>query len=356
MAIIGELAVNIVARTKQLSAGLRKTRTELGGIRKGFGDVTKSIRAFSSIGLGIGGGLSIAGFAASIKESSERIDQLAKTSQKLGISTQALAGLQVAADRTGVEVRKLETGLQRMVRRVAEAAQGTGEARNAIAELGLDAKRLNALSPDQQFQEIATAMQGISQQSDKVRLAFKLFDAEGVDLLRTLSVGATGLEDFRKEAEKLGLAVSADEAAKVEKFNDAISALRQSFQGLSSRILISLAPGVSETIEGLLIAIDRASGGPEQRGAAQRQGRTITRGAQEGLIPNIGPALERAFTNLFFGGFGGQNAAGLTDRERQRQAAANRQVIDELRQQRRIQLQQLALMSQQQPTEIVAIP
>ena len=92
----------------------------------------------------------VAGLGALVQTSRTAVDELGKVSDKLGISTERLAGLQHAAELTGNSTRNLNLGLQRMVRRVAEAAEGTGEAQNALAELGLDAKELAQLSPDHQ--------------------------------------------------------------------------------------------------------------------------------------------------------------------------------------------------------------
>ena len=172
-------------------------------------------------------------------------DQLAKTADKLGVSTEGLAGLRNAARLTGVETGKLDMGLQRMTRRVAEAAQGSGEAQNALRELGLDASRLRQLSPDEQFREIAEAMRGVSNQSDRVRLGFKLFDAEGVDLIRTLDLGAEGLDTAAREAEHFGTALSRVRAAEIEEAGDAMGRVRTAVEGLSTQLAASFAPAIT---------------------------------------------------------------------------------------------------------------
>jgi hypothetical protein len=251
MAVIGELAVNIVAKTDKLTKGLTSARKQVAGLSKGFTAATRGISNFTKVALGIGGGLGVIGVAASMRSAADAIDRLAKSSQKLGISTEALAGLHVAAERTGVQVNQLEMGLQRMVRRVAEAAQGTGEAQAAIAELGLDARRLNVLAPDQKFAAIAEAMKGVGGQADNVRLAFKLFDSGGVGLIRTMDLGSKGLKEMREEAERLGLAVSKEEAAKIEQFNDQLGRLQGLSGGIGRDIVIRFAPGVMKTLEGI---------------------------------------------------------------------------------------------------------
>jgi hypothetical protein len=173
-------------------------------------------------------------------------DELAKTADKLGLSTEGLAGLRNAARLTGVETGKLDMGLQRMTRRIAEAAQGSGEAQGALKELGLDARHLAEQSPDEQFRSIAEAMKGVSSQSDRVRLGFKLFDSEGVDLIRTLDLGTDGLDAAAREAEKFGTALSRVRAREIEHAGDALGRVRTASEGLSMQLAASLAPSIAQ--------------------------------------------------------------------------------------------------------------
>lgn len=261
MAVIGELAVNVVARTDKLIKGLASSRKQISGMTKQFKAAAVGVTKFASAAIGIAGGLGAAGIAASMRNAALEIDKVAKTSKKLGIAIDALAGLRVAAERTGVATNQLETGLQRMTRRVAEAARGTGEAKDAIAELGLDAQKLNAMSPDQVFVAISKAMQGVTNQADKVRLGFKLFDTEGVNLIRTMPLVARGLKDVIAEADRLGQVFTADQAARVEEMNDQLDRLKASFSKLGTKLVIDIAPKASELIEGIL-----AITAPEKKG------------------------------------------------------------------------------------------
>jgi hypothetical protein len=183
----------------------------------------------------------------------ESIDALAKFADRIGASTEGLAGLHHAAQINGVAVEQLNMGLQRMTRRVAEAANGTGEAQGALAELGIDAKQLAQLQPDEQFRAIADAMLEVEGQSDRVRLAFKLFDSEGVSLVNLLRLGADGIADLQAEADLLGLTFSRLDAAKVEAANDAMLRARQLLVGIGRVLAIEIAPyleaGVSAFVQ-----------------------------------------------------------------------------------------------------------
>lgn len=171
-------------------------------------------------------------------------DEAAKTADKLGIATNKLMGLRHAAELTGVSSNNLDMGLQRMTRRVAQAASGSGEAVKALKELGISAQELNRLSPDQQFSKIADAMNQVDNQADKVRLTFALFDSEGVGLVNTMALGSAGLRDTVTEAERLGITLNRVEAAKLEAANDAMHRGKQAAKGFSNVVAVELAPYV----------------------------------------------------------------------------------------------------------------
>ncbi|ODN41046.1 hypothetical protein [Piscirickettsia litoralis] len=242
MATIGSLVVNLSANSAELVKSLSKAELASKNFSKNVQrNLKRTSIAFAAVSTAATGAI-----AVMVSKSSESIDLLAKTSDKLGVTTEALASLRHAAELTGVSQRKLDMGLQRMTRRLSEAAAGTGAARTALVELGLDAERLNQLSPDAAFKEVAAAMENIESQSDKVRLAFKLFDSEGVSLVNTLRLGANGLDQAANEAARLGIAINRIDAAKIEAANDSIYKLKQFFVGLSHELAIAVAPMIED--------------------------------------------------------------------------------------------------------------
>lgn len=233
-----------------------------GRFNKAMGRARKSLRRFSSLALklgGIGGG---GGLAAITIGSFRAIDALDKTSKKLGIATEKLAGLQLAAKLTGVPIRTLEMGLQRMTRRFAEAAKGTGEAKEAIKTMGLDARKLAATSPDVIFGAMAVAMAKVGAESEKLRLAFKTLDSEGVALKITLGLGREGLARIQEMAEQLGIALKQDVVDGVVRANDAMTQLKTALQGFGNSIAVRVAPTVEKfanLLTGLAVQIAKGN-------------------------------------------------------------------------------------------------
>ncbi|MEW5248918.1 hypothetical protein [Microbulbifer discodermiae] len=246
MATTASLLVELGANTASFHQKMARAQKESHKTGDGFGKLAKrSAVAFAAMAAA-----AATGIGAIVAHSLKVNDQLAKTADKLGLTTEALAGLRHAADLTGVSQSKLDMGLQRMTRRVAEAAKGTGEARGALQELGLSAQQLARLSPDQQFARIASAMDQVGSQSDRVRLGFKLFDSEGVDLINTLKLGEQGLASVSRETEVLGLAISRVDAAKMEQANDAMTRAGGVVKGLGNQITTKVSPLVTAVADG----------------------------------------------------------------------------------------------------------
>ena len=225
--------VNIVIKA------VDKTKKTFRAVTMGLNMVKKAVFSLKSGLLALGG---IAGMGYLVKQSMNTIDVLGKTASKIGIATDELGALRYAAEQTGVASNTLDMALQRMVRRVSEAAMGTGEAVKALKEMNIDAAKLNDLSPDEQFRAIAEAMAGVENQSDKVRLAMRLFDSEGVALVNTLDGGKTALDAFEKRARELGITLSDDLVDGVEEANDAIATFQGFLGGMFKTTVAELAP------------------------------------------------------------------------------------------------------------------
>ena len=175
------------------------------------------------------------------------LDTLAKNASTLGIASDKLSGLHMAAELTGTSLEKLNDGLAKMQRNISEANQGTGTAIDALEMLGLSAEKMINLSPHEQFYAIADALLQITNQSDRMSIAMDIFGRGGADLLNTLALGAEGLRAVQLEAEMLGGAFSEDDLARVEAANDAILKMKVAFGAVVKRLTIELSPTI-ETI------------------------------------------------------------------------------------------------------------
>lgn len=278
--------------------------------KRSFRAVTMGLNAIKKVAFSMQTALialGVAGFGFLIKKSLESTDALGKMADKIGIGTAELGGLRHAAELTGIASNTLDMGLQRMVRRISEAAAGSGEAKAALIELGLSADALNKLAPDQQFKAIADAMAGVTQQGEKVRLAMRLFDSEGVALVNTLKGGSAAIIEMEKEAERLGFRFERGLVKGVEKANDSITVLSNYVTNVFNRAVAQLAPAIESVTKSLMGWIElkvSGAGGPAKLAisiadsvlGASETVLTAFRGMTQGIFDFVnfsGAALEK---------------------------------------------------------------
>ena len=217
---------------KSVDKNLNKTSDALKGLAKRF------VLAAGAAGVG--------GF---IKSTIDGADKLDKLSKRLDIGVKALSEYKHVADLGGVSFETMTMGMQRLTRRVAEAAGGFGEAKGALAELGLDAAKLNELPLDQKFELIADKLAGLGSESDRVRLAMKLFDSEGVALIQTMEGGAEGIRKMRQQARELGLTLDSETTKAAAKFKDNVVILKGTLQGMANQVLPTVLKALNKFTE-----------------------------------------------------------------------------------------------------------
>ena len=239
--VIGRLSAVLSLSNKAFNAGLSKSS---GRLRK-FGKIAKGVGLMVGALGGVVLGAAV-GLFAFVRAHVKALDAQIKFSKRLGIVIGRLQGLHVAAKLAGVDINQLNIGMQRMGRRVAEAAQGMGEAQGALKELGLDARDLAKLSIDRQFLAIAAAMGAVKTRGDQVRLTFKLFDSEGVSVLNILDMGTDRLAKIANFAQKIGATIDKDTARGVERTADALTMAQVAWEGMKNVIAVAFMPHVEK--------------------------------------------------------------------------------------------------------------
>lgn len=118
-------------------------RIETGGERasgglKGLGQQAELLRTgIRTLGGALAGVATVGGLGALVDRSVSAADAIGKTADKIGVGVEALQELRFAAKASGVEQLALDMALQRFTRRAAEAMQGTGKAKDALAQMGI---------------------------------------------------------------------------------------------------------------------------------------------------------------------------------------------------------------------------
>jgi lambda family phage tail tape measure protein len=220
----------------------------LGGL-KGLGRQAELLRTgIRTLGGALAGVATVGGLAALVDRSISAADAIGETASKIGVGVEALQELRYAASLAGVQQQTLDMALQRFVRRVAEAANGTGEAEDALAQVGIALRDQsgNLRRSEDLLGDVADAFTRIEDPAERVRLAFKLFDSEGVALVNLLSDGSGTLEEMRERARDLGIVLDEHLVRDAGRARDELDTLSQVISANLTRAALEAAPVIAD--------------------------------------------------------------------------------------------------------------
>ena len=260
MSKIAELFVSFVARTGGFDRPIDRSRAKM---RSFVGTTRDARRGLISVGrtaLTVAG---VAGIGAMTHSALANVDSLGKQADKLSLATEKLGAYRFAASKAGVDIRQLQTGIQRMSRRIAEAARGTGEAQKAFRELGFDAQKLNRLGVADQFELVGRRINEF-RRGDRIFFTSKIFDSEGVGLVNLF---AAGIGKAEQEFRRLNATMSRAEVAKIETLNDTITDVQTNLRVQYEKTLSALAPLLTRAVQGAGVLAENLTGRGGGRGS-----------------------------------------------------------------------------------------
>lgn len=221
------------------TGGLQQMERRVGALDSAFA----RLPFFGGAAAGVLGGGAI---SAAIKKTINDFDELNKAAQKVGVSVESLSALNYAGALSDVSFESLTTGLKKLSVNAADAAKGTGEARDAFNAMGISVKDGSGAmkTADALLGEIADKFASYEDGVNKTALAVKLFGRAGADLIPLLNAGRRGLGDMRAEAEAFGVIVGGDAAKAAEAFNDNLTRIGTIAKGFGVAIANDVIPWV----------------------------------------------------------------------------------------------------------------
>jgi len=248
---LGTLTIDIAANLARLESDLGKANR----ISQKFAEDQQ--RRYARVGKLIGAavaGLATGAFASWIKESIDAADAAAETAQAIGISIEAYQSLSFAASTAGVDQEGLTGALTKFNKTISQAAAGGKKQAAAFSDIGVSVRDANGQlkDADKVLLEVADKFQGYADGANKTALAQDLFGKSGAKLIPLLNSGKQGITELTDQAERLGLVMSAENAAAADQFNDSLTTLDGVSRGMANQIAADLLPYLND-LTGLML-------------------------------------------------------------------------------------------------------
>jgi hypothetical protein len=237
---------------KAVNAASQEVQSGLAGLAGRAGPVGSVLSAIGPAGMvaaaGIGAVTIGIGFAiARARQAVESFSDVAKTADRLGVTTTALQELRYAADRVGIGAESADEALKELGIRAAEAADGTGEGAEGFKKLGISQDEVKAKLKDLPglFQLVASRISQVKTSAEQAYIADKIFgDQGGEKLVALLKQGADGLARFRAEAQSLGVVVEESVLRRATATKAELDSLSRVIDLNLNQAFVDLAPSI----------------------------------------------------------------------------------------------------------------
>lgn len=204
--------------------------------------------------LGEIGQIAGATLGAMITETEQAAEGYRKLSAATGASVEFLSGFKEAADDVRVSGEAVDSALTKFskglggIEDVAEGAMASGKGvAGTLRDIGVAAndsegkvRPLADVLPD-----VADAFSKMADGPQKTAIAIQLFGKQGAELIPILNKGKAGIADMAAEAKALGLTMSGDTIAAVDRLKKAQDALGDSYTGLSRAVGTAAIPALT---------------------------------------------------------------------------------------------------------------
>lgn len=279
-------SVNILVNARD------KTGKGFGGARAGLKRLSGAVFSLKGALGGLAAGFAMRAVISSLSETADKMDKVAKTSDRLGIATEELIAFRHAAEISGSDVATMDKAIEKMSVNLGKAVIEGGTFADVFTDIGLDATALSTLSADEKFRQISDAINLLPSAAMRAAAANNVFGRSGVKLLNTIALGSKGLNEFRQEADELGITFSRFDAAKVEAANDALLRMGTIFDGVKQDLVVELSPLVQALSEEMQHLAGRGEGFKDWLPTLQSVGITF------GVVADAVTILSDAFNVL----------------------------------------------------------
>lgn len=245
---IGGITVTLMASSDKFNKTMSGARRHLTLFDKATKNTTLGLKSF---GAAMAGGLTLGAMMKFTHEGIEQIATLSDLSTKLGISTEKLAGFQMAAEDSGVSNALFEKSILRMTKGINDAALGVGSASKAYERLGINVQDLKNLAPDEQFLSIMDSVNSLTGQNEKLNATMTIFGTKGSDMVRLLGEGRSGMAKFQEQAQRMGLSIKDEMAAEVEAASDKLAVFQRTLNSFKMRAAIAVTPAITAADEAM---------------------------------------------------------------------------------------------------------
>lgn len=191
--------------------------------------------------------------ASSVAQYGDNID---KMSQKMGMSAEAYQEWDAVMQHCGTSIESMQASMKTL----ASAAETGSE---AFTKLGISQQEIASMSQEELFSATITALQNVSDETERTYLAGKLLGRGATELGALLNTSAEDTQAMKDRLHELGGVMSDEAVAAAAKYQDSLQDMQTAINGLKNNIISEFLPSMSQVMDGLGMIFAGEEGGSE---------------------------------------------------------------------------------------------
>ena len=261
-ASVGELFVKISGTSEGLIDAAKKGVEALAQMDASGGSLRRGILTTSQVVtsgiIAMLGALDVA-----VKKSVDKMEEMGKSAQQIGVAVEALSRLEFAAKKAGVSADALSQGIKLF-------AKNAGEIRSAIEapdafsltmrnlQVELNAAGGKVRDTTSLLLDLADRFSRMPDGVQKTRMAIELFGRSGAEMIPFLNQGREKIQAFMDASDRMGATIDKKATDAALRFNNSIRAISSAFDSVVKKAVQDFLPTMEDMAARLTASVRSA--------------------------------------------------------------------------------------------------
>ena len=254
-AVISANSEGMIKALKGVNAAAKTTRKYLSDVGSSATNLAGHVGVPLALISGAMAGLSVAGLTQAVMGFARLGDEVHKSAQRIGVSTDEYQRIAYAAGQSGVSVEELGASMGRLNKGIAEAAGGENKnLASLFKHAGISMRGVNGelRAGSELLPEIAELFARNGNAATQARMGTAIFGKSWQALAPLLQGGKAGIDELNERFKMLGTSMDENALVAGEKFGDQLDDLKQVTASYGHTIGAKLLPVLSPLIEQMI--------------------------------------------------------------------------------------------------------
>lgn len=244
---IFDLVAKLTLDSSKYDEGLDGAGSKASGFASKLGGGLATAAKVSAAGLmaAAGAGIAVAGaFVKGTAAVAAYGDNIDKMSQKMGMSATAYQEWDAVMQHSGTSMETLKASMKTL----ASAAE-TGK--DAFDKLGISQQQIASMSQEELFSATITALQGVTNETERTYLAGQLLGRGATELGALLNTSAADTQAMKDRVHELGGVMSDESVKAAARFQDSLQDMQTAINGAKRSLAKGFLPAIADIMDGI---------------------------------------------------------------------------------------------------------